>query len=145
MTEDAWDTWTGWFVEELRGMEEGQFCNTWGPARTREGGTGRFGRQRKPAVLEPATVIMLHMGSHLLVESVHAFPVQDDRMNDEVRERLRGIGWLLPGDEGYVDGEARLRVYIPADDVEEAAALTAQTYPLLGVDDPALVEVERGS
>ncbi len=145
----AWRSWRDQLTDDLLSLGEGEFLNTWGPARTRDGGrdrgTGWFGRSKPPEVVSAPVVRVLRTEDLLLVESVPAFPGRGEpELSDERRSRLRAAGWLAPGDEGYVPvGGPDLRVYVPARDAAQVADLAVETYRILGVEDPAVLTVER--
>lgn len=142
----SWDQWRDRLAGELSSLRDGEFPNTWGPSVTRERATGLFGRSRRPEVRSAPVVRFLATEGFLLTESVPAFPTRGEPpLTDEQRAALSAAGWSMPGDDGYTAiGGDDLRVYIPRAEVSRAAELAVVTYRVLGVQDPARVEQDRG-
>ena len=144
----SWEQWQDWLTQEIGTLGEGEFLNTYGPAVMRERGPGLLGRPRKPEVVEAGVVVrFLSSQGWLLAESVPAFPTRGERpVSDEQRRELSESGWLMPGDPDYNPvGGPDLRVLLPGAEPGRAAELAVRTYRILGCDDPARIEHDRGS
>lgn len=144
----TWKQWQDWLTQELGSLDEGEFLNTGGPAVMRDRGPGLFGRPRKPAVVEAGVVVrFLNSEGWLLLESVPAFPTSGEHpVSDEQRDELSTAGWLMPGDADYNSvGGPDLRVFLPHAESDRAAELAVRTYRILGLDEPAQIEHDRGS
>lgn len=145
--DEAWREWCDRLAAELATLGESEFLNTAGPVVTRDAGRGLLGRPRRPVVVSAPVFAVLGMGSHLLAESVTAFPTRGEpELGDEQREQLRAAGWSMPGHAGHEGaGGPQLQVYIPSSQPERVAELAVETYRILGVSDPADVTVDRGA
>ncbi|MGH3412268.1 MAG: TY-Chap domain-containing protein [Marmoricola sp.] len=143
--DQRWTAWTRQIADELGAFEEHEFANLSGPTETEERPPGLFGRKRKPRVLSAPVVRLLRTEDHLLCETVNPFPAPDEpQLSDEQRQQLHEAGWLMSGDADYEPmGGPYCRIYVPIGDATRAAELAAVTFGILGVQDPAAVEVER--
>lgn len=145
--EQAWDRWRDELARELATLGWHEFINTTGPAITRERKPGLFGRPRAPEVVWAPLVLFLGMGDAILAESVDPFPTGAMLpLSDEQWRLLGEAGWTMPDDPEFVpQGESVLSDHFPVSHSFEMAELARRTYQILGVDDPATVDVERGS
>jgi hypothetical protein len=133
----SWEQWQAELVTHLRTLEDHGFVNTGGPPVEVEG-RGLLGRLQGRRPWWPV-VAVLRLDDHLVVDTCLPSRHEPDWL-DAARERLRGVGWTHQP-EHVTDAERLIR-YVPLQQPEEVAALTARTYPVLRVPTPDLVEVE---
>ncbi|MBO0845021.1 MAG: hypothetical protein J2P22_06345 [Nocardioides sp.] len=105
-----------------------------------------FGRKRKPRVLSEPVVRFLRIEDCLLAETVKPFPSSGEPPVDDVlRDRLRSLGWLMPGDEGYEpSGGPYCRLHLRTDQAADVVRLAARTLVALGIEGPDRVEQDSG-
>lgn len=75
-------------------------------------------------------------GADLLLEAIGPAGLGGGHpMDDTTLARLRSLGWLAPGDDGWDQvGGPLLRVFLPWSDLDRAAAMLVDTLRTLDVD-----------
>ena len=144
---DPWDAFRARVVAALADVvrQPSAFLVTEGPVVQVDPGPGIFGRRRRLRDVRAQVLALPLEGEDdvIFLQSVPADPGPKDFPVDAyARRAMQTAGWKAPGDPGYFSlAEDLFTARMSADDHRAIADLAARTYPILGVADPAQIDI----